>query len=127
MNKEVSEFLDNLNHPFRKEIEALREIILNSHRDIKENIKWNGPNYTLNGQDRITIKVNPTKSFHLILHTGAKVQQQPAKKILENDYGILIWRSNDRAIADFKKAGDFNKVSVQISEIVKNWLEKTSK
>lgn len=127
MNKEVSEFLDNLNHPFRKEIEALREIILDSHPDIGENIKWNGPNYTVNGHDRITIKVNPTKSFHLILHTGAKVQQQPAKKILENDYGILIWRSNDRAIADFKKAGDFTKVSVQISEIVKNWLEKTSK
>ena len=127
MNKEVSEFLDNLNHPFRVEIEALREIILNAHPNINENIKWNGPNYTVNGHDRVTIKVNPTKSFHLILHTGAKVQEQPAKKILENDYGILIWKSNDRAIADFKKAGDFNKVSTQLAEIVTNWLERTSK
>ena len=125
MNKEVSEFLDNLSHPFRKEIEALREIIFNAHPDITENIKWNGPNYTINGHDRVTIKVNPTKSFHLILHTGAKVQQQPAQKILENDYGILVWKSNDRAIADFRSTEDFEKASKHLGNILKNWLKLT--
>ncbi|RYY19262.1 MAG: DUF1801 domain-containing protein, partial [Chitinophagaceae bacterium] len=122
-NKEVTDFLDNIMHPFRQEIQQLREIILSTGPDIKENIKWNGPNYTLNGQDRITIKVNPPKSFHLILHTGAKVQAQPANRLVEKDHGILNWKSNDRAIADFKKPGDFEKSSPYLSEIIKKWLD----
>jgi hypothetical protein len=39
INKEVTQFLDVLNHPFRAEIEALRHIILSVNKGIKENIK----------------------------------------------------------------------------------------
>jgi hypothetical protein len=68
LNIEVITFLDKLNHPFRSEIEVLRQIILNSNSDIIENIKWNGPNYIFNNEDRITIKINPPKLIQIIFH-----------------------------------------------------------
>lgn len=123
MNKDVSAFLDQLNHPFRQEIELLREIIISVAPDVDENIKWNGPNYTYEGCDRITIRVNPPKSFSLILHRGAKVQAVLPNKLIEIDHGVLIWKSNDRAIADFKTAEQFEKAKPYLEEIVKIWLQ----
>ena len=80
---EVSTFLDELKHPFRMEIEKLREIILNSDARISENMKWNGPNYIVNNEDRITMRVQPPKQIQLIFHRGAKVLEIPKEKIIE--------------------------------------------
>ena len=126
MNQDVTLFLDNLNHPFRQQIELLRKIILTAAPAIEENIKWNGPNYTLEGHDRITIRVNPPKSFSLILHRGAKVQAAPASRLIEKDHGVLVWKTNDRAVADFKKAEDFEKVSKHLHSIIQDWIAATN-
>ena len=40
LNSEVTNFLDELNHPFRKEIEQLRNLILTANNNLTENIKW---------------------------------------------------------------------------------------
>ena len=45
LNSEVTNFLNELNHPFRNEIEQLRNCILSANSKLTENIKWNGPNY----------------------------------------------------------------------------------
>ena len=99
---EVSTFLDELNHPLRMEIENLREFILNSDVRITENIKWNGPNYCINNEDRITMRVQPPKQIQLIFHRGAKVQEIPKNRIIEDDSGLLIWKTSDRAVATFR-------------------------
>ncbi|MET3732722.1 hypothetical protein ABID46_002313 [Moheibacter stercoris] len=39
LNIEVTEFLNELNHPLRKEIELLREIIINATSGLSKNIK----------------------------------------------------------------------------------------
>ena len=62
-NDEVTEFLNNLNHPLRAEIEILRENILSANSNLSENIKWNAPNYFYNGEDRITMKIQPPKQI----------------------------------------------------------------
>ena len=51
LNSAVTKFLDELNHPFREEIELLREIILSAETGLDENIKWNGPNYSIQDKD----------------------------------------------------------------------------
>jgi len=38
LNSEVTDFLDELNHPFRKEIAQLRNCILTANQDLTENI-----------------------------------------------------------------------------------------
>jgi len=58
-NQEVTACLEALNHPLRKEIEALRNIILSADNRLEENVKWNGPNYCLEHADRITMKIHP--------------------------------------------------------------------
>lgn len=72
LNIEVTKFLDDLHHPLRPEIEQLRLIILGADRNIQENIKWNGPNYCFDNEDRITMRVQPPKQIQLIFHRGAK-------------------------------------------------------
>jgi hypothetical protein len=98
MNPEVTKFLDGLNHPFRETIEELRKLILATRSDIEENIKWNGPNYKVRDNDRVSVKVLPAKSLHVIFHIGAKVQAEPKDRLLSEDYNLLTWKSNDRAV-----------------------------
>ena len=123
-NNEVTEFLDELNHPFREEIECLRNIILSADNNLTENIKWNGPNYCSNNEDRITMRIQPltTKQIQLIFHRGAKKQEQPKNKLIEDLSGLLIWKENDRAIASFKNTTDIDNGKTELTEIIKQWL-----
>ena len=123
MNNQVTQLLDNLNHPLRKEIDELRALILAAGTGIEENIKWNGPNYSLNGEDRITIRVNPPPAFNLILHMGVKAQKVPDHKI--EDHGIITWKSNDRGVVAFKDGASFAAVKIQLAKIVRDWLANT--
>jgi len=76
INTEVTDFLNELNHPFRDEIEQLRICVLSADKNLTENIKWNGPNYCFDNEDRITMRIQPpTKQVQLIFHRGAKKQE----------------------------------------------------
>lgn len=121
-NKEVTQFLDDQNHPFRSEIEVLRLLILNTNLELTENIKWNGPNYSFAEQDRITIKIQPPKNIQIIFHCGAKVKEQPKGKLIKNDFGLLIWKENNRAVATFYLMQEIEQNAVQLSSIVKEWI-----
>ncbi len=125
MNKEVTEYLDSLNHPLRKEIEEIRKIILGANDALEENIKWNGPNYKVGVNDRVSLRVLPPKQIMIIFHRGAKVLEQPKQKILPKDYGLLDWKTNDRAVATLKDMEQIERYRSQLSELVKNWLDKT--
>lgn len=125
MNKDVTTLLDSLNHPFRDEIEQLRRLILNVREDVVENIKWSGPNYTIEGQDRVSIKVQPKNDFLLILHRGNQVLPEPEEKILDGHYSYLIWKSKDRAVASFKNISTFHNAKTELSKIINEWLAKT--
>ena len=125
LSSEVSEFLDGLNHPFRKEIEKLRLIIINATNDLAENIKWNGPNYCYGEADRITMKIQPPKQVQLILHRGAKKQEQPKERIIQTDSKILTWKENDRAVITFKNMADIDKAEADLIEIVNDWIKAT--
>ena len=123
-NKEVDVFLNELNHPFRKEIEMLRQLILNSNKGITENIKWNGPNYCFDNEDRITMRIQPpTKQVQLIFHKGAKKLEQPKNKLIANKSKMLVWKENDRAIATFKKMEDIEIGKTELTAIISEWIE----
>ena len=65
LNQEVTKFLDDMNHPFRTEIELLRNIVLDANEQLTENIKWNGPNYCIDNNDRITMRIQPPKQIQI--------------------------------------------------------------
>ncbi len=125
LNEEVTRFLDNREHPLRRQIEQLRIAILNCHEALTENIKWNGPNYCFENEDRITMKIHPPTAVQLIFHCGAKVREQPAEKLIQNHSGFLLWKGNDRAIATFKNMEDIEKRKAEIRQVVSDWILAT--
>lgn len=127
LNSEVTDFLDELSHSFRKEIEQLRIIILSADGNLTENIKWNGPNYSFENEDRITMRIQPptTKQIQIIFHRGAKKQEQPPNKLIKENSKLLIWKGNNRAIATFKNMTEIENAKTDLGEIVKKWIDKT--
>jgi hypothetical protein len=125
LNIEVTKFLDDLHHPLRTEIEQLRLILLNADGRITENIKWNGPNYCVENEDRITMKIQPPKQIQLIFHRGAKKLTQPGDKIIDDKSGLLVWKENDRAVAAFKDINDIKKSKSELESIVNKWIKAT--
>ena len=126
-NKTVSQFLDELNHPLRKEIEQLRICILSEDNRLSENIKWNGPNYCLDNEDRITMRIQPltTKQVQIIFHRGAKKQEPPRDKLIEDKSGLLMWKENDRAITTFENMAEVESRNVDLANIVTEWIKAT--
>jgi hypothetical protein len=126
LNKEVTEFLDMQNHPFRKEIDELRVNILTAITELTENIKWNGPNYCFENEDRITMRIQPLiKQVQLIFHRGAKKQEQPKDKLIANNSKMLLWKENDRAIATFKNMEDIQNGKTELTKIINDWINAT--
>lgn len=125
LNSKVTAFLDNMALTFRDEIEYIRTIILSADFEINEGIKWNAPNYSVNGKDRITLRINSPKQLQVIFHRGAKVQEQPKNRILSENYNILLWKENDRAIASFTCLKEIQENSLMLKDIVTKWLEVT--
>lgn len=41
----VDEFLENLSHPLKAEVEAVRSIIMGANKGIAEEVKWNAPSF----------------------------------------------------------------------------------
>lgn len=126
LNPVVTKFLDALHHPLRPAIEALRKIILKSDPRLAENIKWNGPNYSVNDEDRITMKIHPPKQVQLIFHRGVRKLEQPSERIIEETTGLLSWREKDRAIASFKNLSEVENASLVIISVIEKWLKATA-
>lgn len=126
INNEVSENMDRLDLLLRNEIQNLRYIILNANENLEENMKWNAPNYHIKDADRITMKLYPPNQIQIIFHRGAKTQAQPEEKLLANDFGLLDWKSNDRAVLTLKDINDIELNKGKITSLVQSWLAATT-
>ena len=81
--EQVAAYMEQLQHPLKAEIEAVRDIIKNAHPEIKERIKWNAPSY-YTSTDLLTFNHRLQTKVHLIFHHIAIVQI--ASNLLEGDY-----------------------------------------
>ena len=80
----VDEFMQNLDHPFKAEVQALRELILNANKEISEEIKWNAPSFSYKGAYLVTFNLWEKERVHLVFHNPeiAKVKST----LLEGKY-----------------------------------------
>jgi hypothetical protein len=122
LNEEVSKFLDDLTHPLRKEIDQLRQVVLSANVGLSENIKWNGPNFCFQGEDRITMRIHPPKQLQLIFHRGAKVLAQPVERLIQDSSNLLIWKTNDRAVLTYKSMEEVLSSKLALTKIVNAWV-----
>ncbi len=119
----MEDYLTNLNHPLIAEITALRNIILSADRRLEEQIKWNAPSYSLDGQDCITMRLLPPIKIQVVFHRGAKVQVQPAERMIEADFSWLKWPANDRMVATFLNGQEIREWESAFRKLVCNWID----
>jgi hypothetical protein len=71
------------------------------------------------------MSIQPPKQLRIELHCGAKVRTAPNEKIIKNDFGILDWKGNDRALATFKSMDDVERMKENLMKILKECTEVT--
>ena len=81
---QVAEFMDRLDHPFKAEVERLREIIRNVNSDITEQVKWNAPSFSYRGESLVTFNLWEKKRIHLVFHNP--MVSKVKSNLLEGDY-----------------------------------------
>ncbi|MCB0820351.1 MAG: DUF1801 domain-containing protein [Bacteroidetes bacterium] len=125
MNSEVTQKLINTKHNSINLINELRKLILESDARIDEIWKWNGPSYTCNSCDIITIRIFPeNKPISVIFHAGVK----PGSNIKLKINGVfklkVAWKANDRAV--FTVNSELDLISADLSDFICKWVEATS-
>lgn len=120
--KAVDEFMRTLEHPFKKEIEAIRASILGTDRTIAEGIKWNSPSFRT-GEYFATTNLREKKGIGIILHLGAKVRKLPSGGIsIDDPMKLLEWLGKDRAMITFESLRDFHTKKAAFEHIVQQWI-----
>ncbi|MGA7733126.1 MAG: DUF1801 domain-containing protein [Chloroflexia bacterium] len=110
--EEVDAFMDKLDHPFKAEVQAVRDIIKSVHRDITEQIKWNAPSFSYKGY-MVTFNLWAKQHVHLVFHNGA---------ILSNESGLLEGDYPDRRMAYFAGMDDVEAKRAALEGAVREWV-----
>ena len=71
------------------------------------------------------MSIHPAKQIQLIFHRGAKVLEQPGEKSIDDNSGLLAWKTNDRAIATYRNMEEVIAKKVGLTKIIPAWLEAT--
>lgn len=104
---EVNVFMQQLEHPLKAEIEAVRNII-KANRHICERVKWNAPSFFYI-DDLATIHVKAKQHVHLIFHHPAIVKIK--SPLLEGDY-------KDRRMMYFETMKDVKGRKKELTRII---------
>lgn len=122
----VDTFLDNLDHPLKPGILALRKTILALDSDITEQIKWNAPSFCIGGDDRITFRFPPKgkAEVQLIFHRGAKSKDTTAFQFTDPS-GLVQWAASDRGVVTLTSPEDIAGKTKKLASLAKAWFEAT--
>ena len=127
--EQVTAHIKKLDPSFGKIIEAIRQIILNTDKEIGERIKWNNPGFYYTGEmkpfdpkeyKREIAVFNLYKGrIMLVFPGGAKVND--GSGLLEGDY------KDGRRITIFKDMEDVTSKQKALQNVIKKWLKLVDK
>lgn len=119
----VNTLLDANKHPLRKEIDALRKVILAIDKSIQEGVKWNAASFrtsewfaTLNGPRRVS-------KAEVILHAGAKARGVDMQNHIADPASLIKWLGKDRGVIYFESAADIKRNSKALQAIIEQWIK----
>ncbi|WP_244239514.1 DUF1801 domain-containing protein [Corallococcus carmarthensis] len=122
---EVDQFMAELVHPLKAQVEAVRAAILASDASITERIKWKAPSFVHSGDDRVTFRLAPKGIFQVILHRGAKVKDTTGFAF-EDDSGLVEWLAPDRGVVSFPDAKTVKAKKAALVKLVGRWMKATA-
>ena len=115
-SKKVEAFMKALQHPLKKEIEAVRNIIKKSDSKISERIKWNAPSYYAT-EDLVTFNPRNEDRVHLVFHHPAIVKIK--SPLLEGNY-------KDRRMMYFSDMKEIKANKKELERIVQQLVVATT-
>lgn len=110
---EVDAFMAGLDHPFKAEVQAVRDIIKNVNGGITEQIKWAAPSFSYKGY-MVTFNLWAKQHVHLVFHNGA---------ILSNESGLLEGDYPDRRMAYFRSMAEVEAKRPALENAVREWVQ----
>jgi len=124
----VAAFLRELDHPMKKDIEAVRRIILGVGPAIREGIKWNSPSFRTTDSDYFaTVNLRGKggeERVWLILHTGAKAKGAKKEMKIADPAGMLQWLGKNRCLVTFADRQNIQVKRAALKSIVREWIQQ---
>src|SRR5262245_30366184 len=119
----VVEFLRELEHPLKKEIEAIRQIILGVSPTIREGIKWNSVSFRTT-EFFATIHLRSRDRVQLVFHMGAKVKDNSTNMQIADPGGLIQWLAGDRCLVTLGAGKDIQANRAALETIVREWIRQ---
>ncbi|KQZ11426.1 hypothetical protein ASD23_05065 [Agromyces sp. Root1464] len=118
---EVERYLDGLPSEFGGPLVRLRDGIRSAApAGTVENIKWNGPNYALDGVDRVTVGTDPRGKVRIVIHRGVKIVDAEGFSF-DDDTGLVRWAAADRGVIALGPA-EIDAHRDEIVALIERWL-----
>ena len=119
---DVDRYLDGLPSEFAGPLARLRDGIRGvAPTGAVENIKWNGPNYALDGVDRVTVGTDPRGKVRIVMHRGVKIVDAEGFNF-DDDTGLVRWAAVDRGVIALDPA-EIDVHHDEIVALVDRWLQ----
>lgn len=110
----VDAYMRDVDHPFKAEMQAVRQIILSASPKLAERIKWNAPSFYYK-EDLGAFHPRATEYAHLILLF-------PGGAGMQDDTGLLEGNHKDRREAKFHSMADVNAKKPALEALVQRWV-----
>lgn len=120
----VSKLIQKLEPDLAEIVEAIRQLILKTDKEIGEQVKWNSPSFFYKGNmksfdpkeyKRDIVVINVSRGIALlVLPTGAKVKD--SNGLLEGDY------KDGRRLITFKGIDDVKNKGKDLQKVIKQWI-----
>lgn len=113
----VNEYMRNLDHPLKAEIEALRAIIMGANPKVAERVKWNAPSFYYR-DDIAAFHLRSAEYVQLVFvfHRG---------KMIDDRLGLLEGEYEDRRLAKFRDMRDVEAKRDALVRVINLWVEMT--
>jgi uncharacterized protein YdeI (YjbR/CyaY-like superfamily) len=108
----VDTFMDQLDHPLKKEMEKVISIITTANPKIESDIKWGGPSFKFK-EDMATLNPKIKNYVAVIFHKAA---------LLNDDFGFLEEQTKGKAYAKFYNMADVDQHGPALKRAVNAWV-----
>lgn len=108
----VDEYLEELDHPLKAEVQEIRKIILAVSPQITEEVKWNAPSFSYTDY-LATFNLHVTKHVHLVFHNI---------RIVQIESPLLEGKFKDRRMIFFTSMEDVKAKTPEVQRIVKELM-----
>lgn len=118
----VDQYRAGLSPESLRMIDMLRGIVMDSHANLTEHIKWNGPTFALDGEDRITLGLDRKGGARVVLHRGATVRDTDDFRF-EDSSGLATWPASNRGVVIFTDPDMIEAKQEELKELCRRWID----